>query len=49
MSAKKRLLLALGIVLVDLVIVFPPLASFFVAYVIIYNPRWVKDFLERLD
>jgi hypothetical protein len=49
MSLQKRLLLALGVVLVDLGIFFLPLTSFFLAYVIIYNPPWVKDFLERLD
>jgi hypothetical protein len=49
MSFQKRLLLALGVILVDLVIFFVPLTSFFLAYVIIYNPPWVKDFLARLD
>ena len=49
MSMQKRLLLALGIVLIDLVIFFLPLTSFFLAYVIIYNPPWVKDFIAVLD
>jgi hypothetical protein len=46
---QKRLLLALGIVLVDLVIFFLPLTSFLLAYVIIYHPPWVKDFINSLD
>jgi hypothetical protein len=42
-------MLALGIILLDLVVFFLPLTAFFLAYVIIYNPPWVKDFLEGLD
>jgi len=25
------------------------LTAFFLAYVVVYHPPWVKDFLERLD
>ncbi|UCF73703.1 MAG: hypothetical protein JSW35_04440 [Deltaproteobacteria bacterium] len=49
MSGQKRILLALGIILLDLVIFFLPLTAFFLAYVIVYNPPWVKDFLEVLN
>jgi len=49
MSPQKRLLLALGILLLDLVIFFLPLTAIFLAYIVIYNPPWVKDFLEGLD
>ncbi len=49
MSKQNRILLALGILLFDLVVFFFPLTAFFLAYVIVYNPPWVKDFLERLD
>jgi hypothetical protein len=49
MNLQKRLILALGIILLDLVIFFLPLTAFFLAYVIIYNPPWVKDFFEGLD
>jgi len=49
MSLQKKLLLAFGIIVLDLVVFFLPLAAIFVAYVIIYNPPWVKDFLERLE
>jgi len=48
MSPQKRFLLALGIVLIDLILFFLPLTAFFLAYVIIYNPPWVKEFLEGL-
>jgi len=49
MSLQKRLILASGIILLDLVIFFLPLTAFFLAYVIIYNPPWVKEFLQGLD
>ena len=48
MNTKKRLLLALGIIVLDLLIFFMPLAAFFCAYVILYNPTWVRDFLDGL-
>ena len=49
MSLQKRILLASGIMLLDLVIFFLPLTAFFLVYVIIYNPPWVKEFFEALD
>ncbi len=49
MSKQNRILLALGIILLDLIVFFLPLTAFFLAYVVLYNPPWVKDFLERLD
>lgn len=48
MSLQKRIIIAIGIILVDLGIFFLPLTAFFLVYVIIYNPPWVKDFLEKL-
>ena len=49
MSKQNRILLALGIILLDLIVFFLPLTAFFLAYVVLYNPPWVKDFLEGLD
>jgi len=49
MSKQNRILLALGIILLDLMVFFLPLVAFLLAYVIVYNPPWAKDFLERLD
>jgi hypothetical protein len=49
MDIKKRILLAIGILLIDLVLFFLPLSAIFMAYVIIYNPPWVRDFFEKLD
>jgi hypothetical protein len=49
MSKQNRILLAMGIILLDLIAFFLPLTAFFLAYVVVSNPPWVKDFLERLD
>jgi len=49
MSPLQRVLLATAIVVVDAVVFFLPLASFFLAYVILTNPPWVRDFLATLD
>jgi len=48
-SQLSRLLLALVIVVVDAAIFFVPLAALFIAYVIVANPPWVRDFLHGLD
>lgn len=48
MSQLSRLSLALVIIVVDAAIFFVPLAALFVAYVIVVNPPWVRDFLNGL-
>ena len=49
MSMKKRILLSLGIMLVDLGVFFLPLTALFLIYILIYNPAWFREFLEGLD
>jgi hypothetical protein len=49
MSKTYRILIAVGIIVLDLVVFFLPLAAIFLAYIVVYNPPWAKDFLERLD
>ena len=49
MSPLSRLILALLVVLVDWAVFFLPLSGLFIAYVIVMNPPWVRDFLNRLD
>lgn len=44
-----RVLLALGIILVDLAAFFIPLTALLLAYVIVFNPPWFRDFILRLD
>jgi hypothetical protein len=45
----QRLLLAGGILLVDLLVFFLPLTAFFLIYVLMYNPPWFREFLNTLD
>jgi hypothetical protein len=49
MSQLNRLLLALGIVIVDAAAFIVPLAALFLAYVIVVNPPWFRDFINGLD
>jgi len=49
MNKQKRILFALGVLLLDSVIFFLPLTAFFLAYVLLYNPPWVKNFIDSLD
>jgi hypothetical protein len=45
----QRLLLVLVILVIDATVFFIPLGGLFVAYVILSNPPWVREFLARLD
>ena len=49
MKRTNRILLAVGIIVLDLVVFFLPLAAIFLAYIVMYNPPWAKDFLEMLN
>jgi len=49
MSMKKRILLCLGIMIVDLGVFFLPLTALFLVYIVIYNPPWFREFLNGLD
>ena len=48
MGTTRRICLAAGIVAVDLLIFFLPLSAIFLAYVIMFNPPWVRAFLDGL-
>ncbi len=45
----KRVLLALGVVALDLAVFFVPLTAIFMAYILIHNPPWFREFLNTLD
>lgn len=49
MSFGQRVLLAIGILLIDLVVFFLPLTALFLAYVILTNPAWFREFLQKLN
>ncbi len=48
MKPSYRILLALGILVVDGVIFFIPLAGIFLAYIVLTNPDWFREFLSKL-
>ena len=49
MSMTNRILISLGIILVDLGVFFLPLTALFLIYILFYNPPWFREFLDTLD
>ena len=49
MSYGQRIFLSIGIILIDLFIFFLPLTALFLVYIIMYNPPWFKEFLQKID
>ena len=49
MNMTTRILIASGILLIDLVIFFFPLTALFLIYIIIFNPPWFRKFLNNLN
>ena len=49
MNMTNRILLSIAILLVDLGVFFLPLTAFFLIYILMFNPAWFREFLDRLD
>jgi hypothetical protein len=49
MTMTKRILICTGILLVDLVVFYLPLTALFLIYILIVNPPWFRDVLNRID
>jgi hypothetical protein len=49
MGITYRVLLAAGIVCLDLVVFFVPLTALFLGYILLVNPPWFREFLNDLD
>ncbi len=49
MPKSTRILIAIGILLVDVVIFFLPLTAIFLMYIIIANPPWFTKFLNEMQ
>jgi hypothetical protein len=49
MTMVQRILIGVGIVVVDLVAFALPLTALLAAYVIIFNPPWFRAFVKRLE
>lgn len=48
MSLSKRILLALAILVLHYVVIIVPVAELFIGYVIIFNPLWLRNFLNHM-
>ena len=49
MIMRNRILIGVGILLVDLIVFFLPLTAIFLIYIVIFNPPWFRKFLNDLD
>ena len=49
MTKKQKILICVIILLVDLAVFFLPLTAIFLVYIILENPPWFREFLDRLD
>ncbi len=48
MGMTQRILIAAVLLIVDLAVFFIPLSAILLAYVIVFNPRWARDFINGL-
>jgi hypothetical protein len=49
MSMTVRILIAVGVFVLDLAVFFIPLTALFMGYILLYNPPWFREFLNNLD
>jgi len=49
MRMVHRILICLGILLIDLAVFFLPLTALFLIYIILVNPPWFREFLQTLN
>lgn len=49
MNMTKRIILATGIILIDLFMFYLPLTALFLGYILIFNPPWFRDFLNNIN
>lgn len=48
MRMIHRILISAGIVLLDLAVFVLPLSAFFLAYILLVNPPWFRQYLQKL-
>jgi hypothetical protein len=49
MNFTHRILISIGIVLLDLIVFFLPMGALFLAYIILVNPPWFRQYLQKID
>ncbi len=47
MGINQRIALAVAVLILDLVVFFLPLSALFLGYILIVNPPWFRQFLEK--
>ncbi|MCU0574030.1 MAG: hypothetical protein MUC41_13695 [Syntrophobacteraceae bacterium] len=48
MNIFYRLLICVGLIAVHYVGIFLPLTEFFLIYILLFNPKWFRDFLNGM-
>jgi hypothetical protein len=48
MNIFYRILISVGLIVLHYVGVVLPLTEFFVIYIILFNPKWFRDFLNDM-
>lgn len=48
MSFLNRVLICLGLIAVHYVGIFLPLTELFLIYILLFNPKWFRDFLNNM-
>ena len=49
MPMTYRVLISIGILLIDLIVFFLPLTAFFLVYILLFNPPWFREFLQQIN
>lgn len=49
MKMTHRVLIAVGVIVLDFVVFFLPLTALFLAYIVVSNPPWFRDLINSLD
>ncbi len=49
MNMTYRVLICIGILLIDLVVFYLPLTAFFLIYILTVNPPWFREYLQKLN
>jgi hypothetical protein len=49
MSMTYRVLICIGILLIDLIVFYLPLTAFFLIYILLANPPWFRKFLQQIN
>jgi hypothetical protein len=49
MSMNYRILICIGILLIDLFVFYLPLTALFLIYILLANPPWFREFLQQIN